>query len=198
MAEDLAAVRDLRWRLWLRAAPPATKRAIKFAAAALYSALSVHGDTGGALMELTDTVRHVLRQKGPEVWSVDAETLVYDAIALMATKGIGALLVVSEGKLAGVISERDYARKVALHGKRSEATQVKEIMTSPVISVAPDDTVEDCLKIMTGSHVRHLPIVEDERVVGILSIGDLVKWVISAQQQTIQQLHNYINGNYPG
>ena len=149
-------------------------------------------------MELTDTVRSVLKQKGPETWSVDADAFVYDALAMMADKRIGALLVISQGKLVGVISERDYARKVALQGKSSSETHVKEIMTSPVVSVGPEDTVEDCMRIMTDGRVRHLAIVENEKVVGVLSIGDLVKWVISAQQQTIEQLHNYIDGKYPG
>jgi CBS domain-containing protein len=149
-------------------------------------------------MELTDTVGTVLRKKGQQVWSVAPEVLVYDAIQTMADKGVGALLVISKGKLLGVFSERDYVRKVELYGKTSGKIQVREIMNSPVISVAPDDTVEDCMRIMTDSHIRHLPVVQNEAVVGILSIGDLVKWIISVQQQTIQQLHNYINGQYPG
>ncbi len=149
-------------------------------------------------MKLTDTVRSVLRQKGPEAWSIDAEASVYDALVLIAEKRIGALLVITQGKLAGVISERDYARKVVLQGKLSKETRVREIMTSPVISVGPDETVEDCMRIMTDDRIRHLAIVEDEKLAGVLSIGDLVKWVISAQQQTIELLHDYIHGKYPG
>jgi CBS domain-containing protein len=149
-------------------------------------------------MKLTDTVRSVLKQKGPDAWSIDADAFVYDALSLMAEKRVGALLVFSQNKLTGVISERDYARKVALQGKESRKTRVREIMTSPVISVGPADTVEDCMRIMTEGRIRHLAIVEDEKVVGVLSIGDLVKWVISAQQQTIDQLHDYIHGKYPG
>ncbi len=149
-------------------------------------------------MDLLDTVRLVLKQKDNNVWHVSPEEYVYDAITIMASKYVGALMVVSEGKLVGVVSERDYARKVILQGKSSRQTQVKEIMTSPAIFVTPEQTVEDCMRIMTENHFRHLPVVENEKIVGVLSIGDLVKWVISAQQQTISQLHNYITSKYPG
>jgi CBS domain-containing protein len=149
-------------------------------------------------MKLTDTVRSVLKQKGPEVWSIDPEASVFDALALMAEKRIGALLVMSQEKLAGVISERDYARKVVLKGKESKKTRVSEIMTNKVISVSPDDTVEECMRIMTEGRIRHLAIIEGEKIAGVLSIGDLVKWVISAQQKAIEQLQDYIHGKYPG
>jgi CBS domain-containing protein len=148
-------------------------------------------------MNLIDPVRLVLKQKGQNVWHVAPEACVYDAIEMMAEKYIGALMVVSEGKLVGVVSERDYARKVILQGKSSKQTAVSEIMTSPAIYVSPDQTVEDSMRIMTDSHIRHLPVVEGGKILGVLSIGDLVKWMISAQQQTISQLHNYITSQYP-
>jgi CBS domain-containing protein len=116
----------------------------------------------------------------------------------MAEKHVGALMVVHEGKLIGVVSERDYARKVILQGKSSRETQVKEIMTSPAIFVTPEQTVEDSMRVMTEKHIRHLPVVEDGILVGVLSIGDLVKWMITAQRETISQLHSYITSQYPG
>jgi len=149
-------------------------------------------------MNLFDAVRLVLKQKGQEVWAVSPDACVYDAIEIMAQKYVGALMVVFEGKLVGVVSERDYARKVILQGKSSKETQVKEIMTSPAIIVTPEQTVEDSMRIMTEKHIRHLPVVENGILLGVVSIGDLVKWMISAQQQTISQLHNYITSQYPG
>jgi CBS domain-containing protein len=149
-------------------------------------------------MNLVDTVRLVLKQKGQHVWHVSPDGCVYDAIEMMAEKHVGALMVVSEGKLVGVVSERDYARKVILQGKSSREIQVKEIMTSPAIFVTPEQTVEDGMRIMTDKHIRHLPVVEDGILLGVVSIGDLVKWMISAQQHTISQLHNYITSQYPG
>ena len=149
-------------------------------------------------MNLVDTVRSVLKQKGQDIWFVSPNVWVYDAIETMAEKHVGALLVIAEGKLVGVISERDYARKVILQGKSSKQTEVKEIMTSPVIFAVPEHTVEDCMRIMTNNRIRHLPVVENERVLGVVSIGDLVKWIISAQEETIHQLQHYIAGKYPG
>jgi CBS domain-containing protein len=149
-------------------------------------------------MTLVDSVRLVLKQKGQDIWYVSPEACVYDAIEIMAEKYVGALLVVADGNLVGVVSERDYARKVILQGKSSKQTQVKEIMTSPAIFVTPDHTVEESMRIMTEKHIRHLPVVEDGKILGVVSIGDLVKWMISAQQQTISQLHSYITNTYPG
>jgi CBS domain-containing protein len=149
-------------------------------------------------MTLIDTIRLILKQKGPNVWHVSPDGCVYDAIEMMADKHVGALMVVFEGQLVGVVSERDYARKVILQGKSSKQTLVKEIMTSPAIFVTPEQTVEDSMRIMTEKHIRHLPVVENGAILGVVSIGDLVKWVISAQEQTISQLHNYITNKYPG
>jgi CBS domain-containing protein len=149
-------------------------------------------------MNLIDTVESVLKQKDQNIWSVAPEASVYDAIAMMASKHVGALLAISGGKLAGIISERDYARKIILQGKSSKHTQVREIMTSPVISVGPEQTVENCMRLMTNSRIRHLPVVQNEKVLGVVSIGDLVKWLVSAQEETIHQLQHYITGKYPG
>jgi CBS domain-containing protein len=148
-------------------------------------------------MELVDKIGSVLDRKGRDIWAVTPEAWVYDAIAMMSEKQVGALLVLSEGKLIGMVSERDYARKVILQGKSSKDTRVKDIMTSPVVSVTPDTTVDECMRIMTGRRIRHLPVLEAERVAGMISIGDLVKWIISAHEQTINDLHSYIAGTYP-
>ena len=149
-------------------------------------------------VELHDTIEALLHDKGSDIWRVSTKTLVYDAIALMAEKKIGALLVIDEGKLVGIISERDYARKVSLKGKTSKETTVREIMSSPVIHVTPKETVGEVMSLMTEHRIRHMPVVEEGTVVGVLSIGDIVKWIITAQQETITQLHGYITGRYPG
>ena len=148
-------------------------------------------------MKRIDKISLILKHKGGTVWSVTPTASVYQAIEMMAEKQAGALLVISEGKLVGVISERDYTRKVILKGKSSKQTRVKEIMTSPVVFVTPEHTVDECMRVMTTNRIRHLPVVESEKVVGVISIGDLVHWIISVQEETIGQLENYITGKYP-
>ena len=139
-------------------------------------------------------VASILRHKGSAVWSISPDASVYQAISVMAGKSIGALPVIADGQLVGIVSERDYARKVALQSRSSKDTTVGEIMAAPVISVTPDQTVEECLRTMTLRRVRHLPVVENGKVVGIVSIGDLVRKVVSAQSEIIQQLQQYISG----
>ena len=143
---------------------------------------------------MAETVASILKNKGGAVWSVDPNATVYEAIAMMSEKSVGALLVVSDGRLVGIISERDYARKVILQGRSSSDTLVQEIMTGSVITVTPDHSIEECMKIMTGNRVRHLPVLAEDKLLGVVSIGDLVNAIIAEQAQTIGHLHTYISG----
>ena len=140
------------------------------------------------------TIRHILQHKGNDVWTTTPEAVVYDALTMMAEKNIGALLVLDQDNLVGIFSERDYARKVVLKGKSSRDIQVSEIMTDRVVFIQPDQTVEECLALMTDKKVRHLPVMEDDKLIGLISIGDVVKGVISDREFTIEQLENYITG----
>jgi CBS domain-containing protein len=145
-------------------------------------------------MNPNSTISEILNRKGTDAWSISPEATVFDAIQLMAEKNVGAVLVTEHGKLVGIVSERDYTRKVVLRGKASKTTAVGEILSSNIIHVSPNHTVEECMRLMTDHHVRHLPVLAGERIVGIVSIGDLVNWIITAQHTTISQLQTYITG----
>jgi CBS domain-containing protein len=142
------------------------------------------------------TLSEILKQKGGTIWSISPEATVFEAIQLMADKNVGAILVVEGEKLVGIFSERDYVRRVALRGRSSQQTSVRETLTGNVIQVRPTHTVEECMRLMTDHRVRHLPVLEGEKIVGLVSIGDLVNWIITAQSTTINQLQTYISG-YP-
>jgi CBS domain-containing protein len=145
-------------------------------------------------MNPNSSISEILGHKGSTVWSISPNASVLEAIQLMADKNVGAVLVTENDKLVGIISERDYTRKVVLKGKASKTTAVKEILSSHVIHVSPTHTVEECMRLMTDHHVRHLPVLDSEKIVGIVSIGDLVNWIISAQHTAISQLQTYITG----
>ena len=143
-----------------------------------------------------EKIRNVLREKGTDVWSVGPRATAYEALEVMADKNVGALLVVNEGVLVGIFSERDYARKVILRGKTSRETFVEELMTRDVYALAPDASIEECMVLMAQTHCRHMPVLEDGQLVGIVSIGDVVNSIISQQDIKIKDLENYISGGY--
>ena len=148
-------------------------------------------------MEIAGSVSAILAHKGSAVWSIAPNATVFDAIQLMADKNVGALPVVENGKLAGMISERDYTRKVILKGKSSKETPVRDIMTQELITVDASDSVTECMRVMTDKRIRHLPVMEGSKMIGLVSIGDLVRRIISAQTATIDNLEKYITGDYP-
>ena len=148
-------------------------------------------------MEIAGSVGAILALKGSAVWSIAPNSMVFDAIQLMADKNVGALPVVDNGQLVGMISERDYTRKVTLRGKSSKDTPVRDIMTPEPVTVNVTDTVGECMRVMTDSRIRHLPVMEGKKMIGLVSIGDLVRGIISAQTATIEALEKYITGDYP-
>lgn len=148
-------------------------------------------------MNSSGTVSALLHHKGSGLWSISPEATVFEAIKLMADKNIGALLVLSGDKLVGMFTERDYTRKIALQGKTSKDTRVREVVSREVVSIGLQHSIEECMKLMTEHRVRHLPVVEADKVVGLVSIGDLVNWIISTQSAQIDQMAQYISGGYP-
>jgi CBS domain-containing protein len=148
-------------------------------------------------MEIAGSVGAILALKGSAVWSIAPNSMVFDAIQLMADKNVGALPVVDNGQLVGMISERDYTRKVALKDRSSKDTPVREIMSHEVVTVDVADSISECMRVMTDSRIRHLPVMEGKKMMGLVSIGDLVRGIISAQTATIEFLEKYITGEYP-
>jgi CBS domain-containing protein len=148
-------------------------------------------------MEIAGSISAILAHKGSAVWSIAPNTMVFDAIQLMADKNVGALPVVENGRLVGIISERDYTRKVILKGKSSKETPVRDIMTLEIVTAHPGDSITECMHVMTEKRIRHLPVMEGAKMVGLVSIGDLVRRTISAQTATIDNLEKYITGDYP-
>jgi CBS domain-containing protein len=147
---------------------------------------------------MKSTVKDFLGQKDRTVWTIDIDSTVYDALVKMSKKGIGALVVLDHGKVAGIFSERDYARKVVLYGKSSKESNVSELMTKEITFVRPDTTIEDCMTLLSKKHIRHLPVLEGDELVGVITIRDVLKKVIEDQQLTIQNLEDYIYGRSYG
>lgn len=148
-------------------------------------------------MDTNIMVRNVLEKKGSTtVWWIGPHATVYEALEIMSEKDIGALLVLENGRLVGIFSERDYARKVILYGRSSKTTTVGDLMTSPVITIGPDDSITNCMQIMVSNHIRHIPVVENDRILGLITLGDVVKVIISAQEEVIRNLQSYISGDY--
>lgn len=148
-------------------------------------------------MEITTPVGSILDRKGHQLWFIEPTSTVFDAISLMAQKNVGALPVMKDSRLLGMISERDYTRKVILQGRVSRETPVADIMTKNVITVSGTESVADCLELMTKNHVRHLPVMDGDSLAGLVSIGDLVNWIILAQSNAIEDLHRFVTGAYP-
>jgi len=148
-------------------------------------------------MRVVDPVSFILRKKGTDVWSVPSDATVYDAMKMMADKDVGALLIMDGSEFVGVVSERDYARKVILQGRSSKETPVREIATETLITITPECSVDEAMRLITTNRIRHLPVVCEGKVHGMISIGDLVQWISFAQDQTIEQLEHYIEGKYP-
>jgi CBS domain-containing protein len=148
-------------------------------------------------MKVSGSVSAILAQKKTTVWSIGPNAMVLDAIQFMDQKNVGALPVVDNGTLVGIVSERDYTRKIILKGRSSKDTPVRDIMTEQILTVNPSDSITECMRIMTEKRVRHLPVLEGTNLAGILSIGDVVNWFISAQMATIDNLERYITGDYP-
>jgi len=148
-------------------------------------------------MEIQGTVRDILRNKNTNVWTTNPQASVYEAIGLMGERNIGALVVMEDGKVAGVFSERDYSRKVVLQGRTSRDTLVSEILSRPAITVPPGAGLELCMELMTKHRIRHVPVVDEGALIGLVSMGDIVNWMLQTQKHLIHQLHGYIAGDYP-
>ena len=151
----------------------------------------------GSAVKLHDSVERILREKGSQVFSISPDATVYEALEMLEDKNIGALLVMAGDSLVGLLSERDYVRKVKLRGHSSTDLKVEEIMSTPVVTVSPTATVDECMRSMTNKRCRHLPVVDNGKVIGVVSIGDLVNWIMTVQDVTIHQLEDYICGKYP-